>query len=102
MPYELLANVVSLKTGKPFLANMESFGFVPDASSAANPHGLPIGLTTVHSRNGSHIGLEMVGTARHAEYCRLGPRLCFGRWFMESCKTMNLVPNRGRRPMVRN
>jgi len=61
MPYGLLANIVSLKTGKPFLENMERFGFIPDAASAANPHGLPVGLTTVHSRDKSHTGLEMVG-----------------------------------------
>jgi hypothetical protein len=61
MPYMVLANVVSVKTGKPFLENMERFGFIPDATSSANPHGLPIGLTTVHSRNKSLTGLEMVG-----------------------------------------
>jgi hypothetical protein len=61
MPYVLLANVVSVKTGKPFLDNMERFGFIPDASSAANPHGLPIGITTVKSRSKSLTGLEMVG-----------------------------------------
>lgn len=61
MPYALIANVVSVKTGKPFLENMERFGFIPDATSTWNPHGLPVGLTTAHSRDGSHIGLEMVG-----------------------------------------
>lgn len=61
MPYALLANVVSVKTGKPFLENMERFGFLPDPTSATNPHGLPIGLTTVHSRDKNHTGLEMVG-----------------------------------------
>jgi hypothetical protein len=59
--YELLANVVSVKTGKPFLDNMERFGFIPDAVSATNPHGLPVGLTVAHSRDKSHTGLEMVG-----------------------------------------
>ena len=59
--YELLAHLVSVKTGKPFLENMERFGFIPDATSATNPHGLPVGLTTVHSRDKSHTGLEMVG-----------------------------------------
>jgi hypothetical protein len=59
--YELLANLVSVKTGKPFLENMERFGFIPDVTSATNPHGLPVGLTTVHSRDKSHTGLEMVG-----------------------------------------
>jgi mono/diheme cytochrome c family protein len=61
MPYALLANVVSLKTGKPFLENMERFGFIADAASATNPHGLPVGLTIVHSRDKTHTGLEMVG-----------------------------------------
>ena len=40
---------------------MERFGFIPMPPAAANPHGLPVGLTTVHSRDKSHIGLEMVG-----------------------------------------
>ncbi len=61
MPYALLHNVVSVKTGKPFLENMERFGFIPDAASATNPRGLPVGLTTVHSRDKSHAGLEIVG-----------------------------------------
>ena len=61
IPYAVLANVVSVKTGKPFLDHMERFGFLTDAASAANPHGLPIGITTVHSRDKSHTGLEMVG-----------------------------------------
>src|SRR5580704_15557677 len=59
--YELLVNLVSVQTGKPFLENMERFGFIPDATGVANPHGLPVGLTTVHSRDKSHTGLEMVG-----------------------------------------
>ncbi|MGC9946507.1 MAG: hypothetical protein ABSF64_09090 [Bryobacteraceae bacterium] len=61
MPYALLASVVSVKTGKPFLENLERFGFIPDAASARNPRGLPVGLTTVHSRDKGHTGLEMVG-----------------------------------------
>jgi len=61
VPYELLANVVSVKTGKPFLENMERFGFISDATSAANPHGLPIGITTARSRDKGHAGLEMAG-----------------------------------------
>jgi hypothetical protein len=61
LPYVLLANVVSVKTGKPFLESLARFGFIPDATSPANPHGLPVGLTTVHSRDKSLTGLEMVG-----------------------------------------
>ncbi len=61
MPYTLLANLVSVKTGKPFLENMERFGFLPDAAGPANPHGLPVGMSSVHSRNKSFTGIEMVG-----------------------------------------
>ncbi len=61
MPYVLLANVVSVKTNRPFLENMERFGFVADPVSARNPHGLPVGVTTVHSRDKSLTGLEMTG-----------------------------------------
>lgn len=61
VPYALLANLVSSKTGRPFLENMERFGFVADAVSTSNPRGLPIGLTTARSRNQGHAGLEMVG-----------------------------------------
>jgi hypothetical protein len=79
MWYELLANIVSVKTGKPFLQNMERFGFIPDATSALNPHGLPVGMTTSHSRDKSHIGLEMVGfncaTCHVAEVSYRGKRL---------------------------
>jgi hypothetical protein len=60
-PYQLLANLTSSKTGKPFLQNMERFGFIPDETSKWNPRGLPIGLTAGHSRNIDHIGLEVVG-----------------------------------------
>ena len=58
MPYALMANLVSSKTGKPFLQNMERFGFISDPGG---PHGLPIGLTSVRSRDKKHAGLEMVG-----------------------------------------
>jgi mono/diheme cytochrome c family protein len=61
IPYALLSNLPGVKTGKPFLENMQRFGFIPDAASATNPPGLPVGLTTVHSRDKSHTGLEMVG-----------------------------------------
>src|ERR1051326_2715047 len=41
MPYALLANLVSVKTGQPFLTQLERFGFLPDDAGPANPHGLP-------------------------------------------------------------
>jgi len=62
MPYALLANLQDAGTGKPFLENMERFGFIPDVANAStNPRGLPIGLTAGHSRNIDHAGLEVVG-----------------------------------------
>src|SRR5437660_657049 len=42
MPYALLANLKSVKTGKPFLQGMERFGFLPDHTGPANPDGLPV------------------------------------------------------------
>ena len=61
MPYALLANIVSVKTGKPFLQQMERFGFVADPPGSSNPHGLPIGITTARSRNGGTTGIEVAG-----------------------------------------
>jgi len=61
MPYALLANLKSIKTGKPFLEGMERFGFLPDAKSGTNPYGMPVGLTVARSRNASAQGVEMVG-----------------------------------------
>src|ERR1039458_1815866 len=61
MPDPLVANLKSVKTGKPFLENMERFGFLPDAKSATNPYGMPVGMTVARSRNASSAGIEMVG-----------------------------------------
>jgi hypothetical protein len=44
-------------TLRPFLENMERFGFIPDDKSAENPYGLPVGLTVVRSMTGA----ELVG-----------------------------------------
>jgi hypothetical protein len=70
MPYALLANLKSVKTGKPFLEDMERFGFLPDARSGANPHALPVGLTVARSRNARSTGVEMVGFSCAA--CHVG------------------------------
>jgi hypothetical protein len=61
MPYPLVANLKSIKTGKPFLENMERFGFLPEGKSATNPYGMPVGMTVGRSRNASARGIEMVG-----------------------------------------
>ena len=70
MPYQLLANLKSVKTGKPFLEDMERFGFLPDAKSSTNPYGIPVGMTVGRSRNASAIGVEMVGFSCAA--CHVG------------------------------
>jgi len=61
MPYALVANLKSVKTGKPFLENMERFGFLADAKSATNPYGMPVGMTVGLSRNSAAKGIQMVG-----------------------------------------
>ncbi len=61
MPYTLLANLVSVRTGKPFFQQMDRFGFLDDSVGADNPHGLPVGITAGPSRNASARGLEMSG-----------------------------------------
>lgn len=61
MPYALLANLKSVKTGKPFLQEMERFGFLPDHAGPANPDGLPVGFTKSRSRNAATVGMDIVG-----------------------------------------
>ena len=61
IPYTLLANLESTKTGKPFLQNMERFGFLPDHGGPSNPFGLPVGLTVSRSRDAGNAGIEIVG-----------------------------------------
>ncbi len=61
MSYALLANLKSVRTGKPFLEGMERFGFLPDHAGPGNPYGLPVGVTLSKSRNAGTAGLEIVG-----------------------------------------
>ena len=61
MPYALLANLSSVKTGRPFLEGMDRFGFLPDNAGPTNPYGMPIGLTVSLSRNTLSKGRQMVG-----------------------------------------
>ncbi|MGA3261865.1 MAG: di-heme-cytochrome C peroxidase [Bryobacteraceae bacterium] len=77
MPYTLLANLKSSKTGKPFLEGMERFGFLPDAKSSTNPYGMPVGMTVVRSRNASARGVEMVGFSCAA--CHVGELTYHGK-----------------------
>ncbi|MEP7306123.1 MAG: di-heme-cytochrome C peroxidase [Acidobacteriota bacterium] len=43
---------------RPFLENMERFGFIPDPPGPYNPYGLPVGLTMGYSQLS---GLQMMG-----------------------------------------
>jgi hypothetical protein len=61
MPYLLISNLESLKTQKPFLEDMERFGFLPDHQGPMNPHGLPVGVTVSRSRNAGTAGIEIIG-----------------------------------------
>jgi hypothetical protein len=61
IPYTLLANLQSVKTGAPFLQNMERFGFLPDHTGPANQYGLPVGVTVSRSRDAGNAGIEIVG-----------------------------------------
>jgi len=61
MPYALLASLKSVKTGKPFLQDMERFGFLPDHVGPTNPYTLPVGMTVSRSRNAGAVGIETVG-----------------------------------------
>src|SRR5690348_15042290 len=61
MPYALIANLTSSKTGKPFLEGMDRFGFLPDPAGPMNPHGLPVGITVSRSRNAGTAGIEIIG-----------------------------------------
>ena len=70
MSYAVLANIISVKTGKPFLEQIARFGFLPDSPGPNNPHGLPVGMTVVRSRNASTCGMEMVGFTCAA--CHIG------------------------------
>ncbi len=70
MPYTLLANLISVRTGKPFFQSMDRFGFVSDVPGPNNPHGLPVGLTVARSRNASARGIEMAGFSCAA--CHVG------------------------------
>ncbi len=61
MPYTLLANLTSIKTGKPFLQNMERFGFLPDHAGPHEPVPTAGRVTVSRSRDAGTAGMEIVG-----------------------------------------
>jgi cytochrome c peroxidase len=62
-----LLQKLKTKEGKPFLENMERFGFIPDPGS---PEGLPIGLTVNRTPRGFPFPIAMVGV--NCAACHVG------------------------------
>ena len=77
MPFALLTNLKSSSSGKPFLEEMERFGFLPDDVGSANPYGLPVGVTVSRSRNAGTAGIETVGF--NCAACHVGELTYRGR-----------------------
>jgi mono/diheme cytochrome c family protein len=44
-----------------FADGLDRYGFLPDPRSAANPHGLPVGITAATTRDLQFLGIKMVG-----------------------------------------
>jgi hypothetical protein len=44
-----------------FTDNLDRFGLIPDARSATNPFGLPVGLTAAETRDLKHLRVKMLG-----------------------------------------
>lgn len=60
-PYRFLKALYLVKEQKPFIDNLERYGFVPDPPSAGNPFGMPVGVTVAPTRDLSFAGVNMVG-----------------------------------------
>lgn len=76
-PYAWAKALISSKTSKPFLENLERFGLIPDPQSEDNPHGLPIGITVAKRRG---IGdIQMIGV--NCTACHVGQFNYKGRDF---------------------
>ena len=65
IPLPWLKSMLNKQTGKPFLDDLDRYGFVPDPS---DPDGLPIGLTVTDSK--AFKGIKMVGA--NCAACHVG------------------------------
>ena len=65
-------------TYRPFLENVERFGFVPDPPSRYNPYGLPVGVTAGY---GKLTGQQMMGL--NCTACHVGELHYNGRAFRD-------------------
>ncbi|QJW97343.1 c-type cytochrome [Frigoriglobus tundricola] len=60
-PYRFLQVLMLVDEQKPFIDNLDRYGFIPDAASAANPEGVPIGVTVAPTKDLAFAGIRMVG-----------------------------------------
>lgn len=60
-PLDFLLALNDADDGEPFMKNLARFGFIPDGASAANPLGLPVGMTAATTRDLRFAGVVMVG-----------------------------------------
>jgi mono/diheme cytochrome c family protein len=73
-PLPWMRALVSERTGKPFMDNLERFGLLADPN---NPDGLPVGLTATPSRDTRFLEFKMVGVncaACHVNDLKVGDR----------------------------
>jgi hypothetical protein len=62
VPLRFLLALSDSKTGKPFMENLERFGFIPDSQDPIkNRFGLPVGMTAAPTLDLNFTGVEMVG-----------------------------------------
>lgn len=76
-PYAWAKALISNKTEKPFLENLERFGLIPDPQSPDNPYGLPVGMTVAKRRGVGDI--LMIGV--NCTACHVGQLSYNGRNF---------------------
>jgi hypothetical protein len=60
-PLHFLRALDDADTGKPFMEDLERFGFIPDAKGPQNPYGLPVGMTADTTRDLRFSDVVMVG-----------------------------------------
>ncbi len=60
-PYRFLQALYIVEDKVPFIEHLDRFGFVPDAKSASNPEGVPLGMTVSPTKDLAFAGVRMIG-----------------------------------------
>lgn len=79
-PLRFLLALNDADTKKPFMKDLERFGFIPDAKGPGNPFGLPVGMTAEFTRDLRFGKVRMVGlncAACHTAVFEIGGRVVF-------------------------